>query len=83
MTNEPTLFGTVVLELMRKQEIADASELGLDRLALRALRRHFDGEKATPRRRLCAHVADALDASDGAGRGLGWRWLGWAGAPNS
>jgi hypothetical protein len=63
-TNEPTLFGKVVLELMREQEIADASELDLDRLDLRALRRHFDGEKATHRRRLCAHVADALEASE-------------------
>jgi hypothetical protein len=60
----PTLFGGVVLDLMRERELADASELDLDRLDLRALRRHFDGENAQHRRRMPAHVADALEASD-------------------
>ena len=43
-TPEPTAFGRVVLEMMRERRIADASELGLERLDLRALRRHFDGD---------------------------------------
>lgn len=78
MTNEPTLFGRVVLELMREQEIADASELGLDRLELRALRRHFDGENARHRHRLCAHVADALEASDEERVRMALAWMGWS-----
>lgn len=74
----PTLFGRVVLELMREQELADASELSLDRLDLRALRRHFDGENALHRRRLCAHVADALDASDAEKVRMGLAYMGWS-----
>ncbi len=63
--NEPTLFGKVVLELMRERRIADASELDLDRLDLRALRRHFDGENASHRRHMPRNVATALEAGDG------------------
>lgn len=63
-TNGATPFGEVVLELMRERNIADAAELGLDRLDLRALRRHFDGENVTHRRWLAKHVAKALGASD-------------------
>ncbi len=63
-TNEPTLFGRCVLEMMRERNIADASELDLDRLDLRALRRHFDGEDNSHRRRMPTNVADALDATE-------------------
>lgn len=63
-TNEPTLFGAVVLEMMRERRIADASELGLHRLDLRALRRHFDGEPNSHRRWMPSNVAAALEASD-------------------
>ena len=77
-TNGPTLFGKVVLELMRERHIADASELDLDRLDLRALRRHFDGENASHRRRMPAHVADALDASDKEMIEMGVAYIGWS-----
>jgi hypothetical protein len=77
-TNGPTLFGGVVLELMREREIADASELGLDRLDLRALRRHFDGEKANHRRHLPSHVADALEASYEEMVRMGLAYIGWS-----
>ncbi len=77
MTNGPTLFGGVVLDLMRERNIADASELDLDRLDLRALRRHFDGENVSHRRRMPAHVADALEASDEEMVRMGMAWLGW------
>jgi hypothetical protein len=59
-SSTPTAFGAMVLELMRERRIADASELGLERLDLRALRRHFDGEEARRRPRLVANVAAAL-----------------------
>ena len=45
---EPTLLGRVVLDIMRRRNLADASELGLDRLDLKALRRNFDGERTRP-----------------------------------
>jgi hypothetical protein len=62
---EPTLFGKVVLEMMRERDIADASELvDLDRLDLRALRRHFDEEDARHRRVMVSRVADSLDATE-------------------
>ncbi len=60
----PTLFGGVVLGLMRERSLADASELGLERLDLRALRRHFDGENNSHRRWMPSNVADALEASE-------------------
>jgi len=63
-TPDPTAFGRVVLEMMRERNIADASELGLSRLDLRALRRHFDGENARHRRWMPTNVAEALDASE-------------------
>jgi hypothetical protein len=78
MTNEPTLFGGVVLDLMRERDIADASELGLDRIDLRAIRRHFDGENAWHRRRLPAHVADALGASEEERVRMGVAYMGWS-----
>src|SRR5215212_4903276 len=61
---EPTAFGRVVLEMMRERRIADACELGLERLDLRALRRHFDGEQNRHRRWLPTNVAVALDATE-------------------
>jgi hypothetical protein len=62
---------------MRERGIADASELGLDRLDLRALRRHFDGENVWRRRHLPAHVADALEASEEERVRMGVAYIGW------
>jgi len=60
----PTAFGRVVLGMMRERRIADASELGLERLDLRALRRHCDGENAYHRRQMPTLVAEALEATE-------------------
>lgn len=77
-TNEPTLFGAVVLEMMRERNIADASELGLHRLDLRALRRHFDGENATRRRWMPSNVADALEASESEKGEMAMAYMGYS-----
>ncbi len=77
-TNGPTAFGEVVLQLMRERRIADASELDLDRLDLRALRRHFDGENAMHRRWMPRNVADALEASDEEKTQMGLAYMGWS-----
>lgn len=75
---EPTLFGRVVLELMRERRIADASELGLDRLDLRALRRCFDGENARHRRYMPRDVAAALEATDAEMVEMAVAYMGWS-----
>ncbi len=74
----PTAFGRAMLEFMRERNSADASELGLGRLDLRALRRHFDGENVFYRRRMPAHVADALKASDKEMTEMGLAYMGWS-----
>jgi hypothetical protein len=81
MTNEPTLFGGVVLDLMRERNLADASELGLDRLDVRALRRHFDGEHARYRKRLPGNVAAALEASPEERVRMAVAYMGWSHQP--
>ncbi len=61
---EPTVFGEEVLDMMRERRLADASELGIDRLDLRALRRHFEGDRPRRYGHLCRTVAYALHATD-------------------
>ena len=74
-TSEPTAFGRVVLGMMRERRIADASELGLERLDLRALRRHCDGENAYHRRQMPTLVAEALEATEPEKGRMGYAYL--------
>ena len=77
---EPTAFGRVVLEMMRERDIADASELGLERLDLRALRRHFDGDNVRHRPYMPGRVAEILEATEQEKGKMAEGWLDLTGA---
>ena len=75
---EPTAFGKVVLDMMRERNIADASEIAdLDRLDIKALRRHFDGDRALHRRVMVSRVADGLDATEAESIQMAMSYMGW------
>ena len=76
MKPAPTPFGEVVLDLFRDRRVADVSELGLHRLDVRALRRHFEGDNNNHRREMPENVATALDLTDEERTRMAVAWIG-------